>query len=238
MVRHLRTYIYHCSLTLLDSCELKSRAKKVYQDDHEKDLIQRWRQKLHADIVEWCQLLISFCPQVKDQVLPVESDKPESYKIPLPSCFAAHARTAVGLDEDFASLEYALREGQAHDALEAIRVAILSHNYSNKKRRDEAQGQYSATRAQQFLHDLTEAAKYQAKWYRRVRKSLIRLGMPDDNGVLQRLEYNQLWAKDVTKPRQLGDGRLPDPWFWRAGRPNNLPAEQEEAWVTESKLDS
>jgi hypothetical protein len=64
--------------------------------------------------------------------------------------------------------------------------------------------------------------------------ALLKLGLLEDDKVLQPLHDNQLWMKNVNEPRKLGETATPDPWIWTVGRPTGMSKEQEADWSQES----
>ena len=62
-------------------------------------------------------------------------------------------RASLGLDA-LTAIEYDLREGQAHDALHAVREGIKTFNYNLAFKKVNIHGQSADTRAQTFLKGL------------------------------------------------------------------------------------
>ncbi len=137
-----------------------------------------------------------------------------------------------GLDH-LGQIEYNLREGRAHDALDEVRTAIKIFNHNLDFKKTYVHGQGPNTRAQDFLRTLVNDKISGAEKYRTERKALLALGLPKDNPVLQDLRDNQLWAKDASKPARLGDSRREDPWFWHVGRPSGLTEKEKNEWDIE-----
>lgn len=144
-------------------------------------------------------------------------------------------RAALGLNS-LATIEFMLWEGQAHDALESLRIAIKTFNYNFQFKTDHVFGQGPNTRAQAFLQELSAGKVSAADKYRTARAALIALGLPQDDPTLQPLSNDQLWAKDSSKPSRLGDTKKEDPWFWTVGRPAGLSPKEEQEWSLESML--
>ena len=151
----------------------------------------------------------------------VNPTTPENEDLQLPSSFSETFRTAYGLSH-LAKIEYALREGQAHDALESIRKAIKIFNHNLDIKKSFVFGQHANTRAQVFLKQLAADKVSGADKYRRTRVALLKLGLAENDPVLQNLHDDQLWGKDTSHMSQLGDSKIQDPWFWSVGRPSGL----------------
>ena len=131
--------------------------------------------------------------------------------------------------DKFATIEYTLREGQAHDALESVRKAIRTFNYNLQFKRDQVRGQGPNTRAEAFLRTLTAEKLNCAEKYRLACSTLLSLGMALDNIVFQELLETQLWCKNSSKPLKLGDLKIEDQWYWTVGHPSGLLADVENS---------
>jgi hypothetical protein len=210
-------------------------AKITNPSETEVKRLQTARSALHTAIVAWINEILKAFPGLKPYLRPIDNDKPETTILPLPNAFNAHTRSALSMD-DAAKIEYTLRTGQAHDALDDIRYFILSFNHSTNIKIREVHSQFGSTRAQHHLQVLYEDMRLAAKRYRRVREALLRLGMSNTDPVLQSLSDNQLWAKNSSKPRALGDATTPDPWYWTIAKPAGLSSLEEAAWIKESEL--
>jgi hypothetical protein len=64
------------------------------------------------------------------------------------------------------------------------------------------------TRAQTFLNDLAADKVSAADKYRRARRALLKLGLSTTDRVLRPLENTDLWMKNVSMPRHMGDDRV------------------------------
>lgn len=182
----------------------------------------------------WHHRQFKLFPTLQELKCEDESNEPEAENLLLPSYLTADERNQHGL-VDLAKIEFNLREGQAHDALEEVRLAIKTFNYNLKFKVQNVRGQSANTRAQAFLTTLTTDKIKSAQKYRLARNALIALGLSSTDLSLQPLIDSQLWAKDSSKPSRLGDTRTEEPWFWSVGRPSGLSAEQELEWSLERK---
>jgi hypothetical protein len=160
---------------------------------------------------------------------------PEDEDLLLPSSLSEPNRHALGLS-NLATIERSLREGQAHDALHDLRIAIQTFNYNLNLKKTNVHGQGLNTRWQQFLQSITQNKVSEADKYRRARLALIALGFSEDDKSLQPLKDNQLWGKNDSAAPALGETKKEEPWFWTVGRPSGLDPVEELAWSLESKL--
>ena len=108
-------------------------------------------------------------------------------------------RAALGLDS-LATIEFTLQEGQAHDALESLCIAIKTFNYNFQFKTNHVFGQGPNTHAQAFLWELSAGKVSAADKYQTACTALIALSLPQDDPTLQPLSNDQLWAKDSSKP--------------------------------------
>jgi len=126
-----------------------------------------------------------------------------------------------------AVIEYDLREGQAHDVLHAVHEAIKTFNYNIAFKKTNICGQQADTRAQTFLQSLAKDKVSAADKYRRGHVALVKLGLSEDDKVLQPLHNSELWTKNVNEPQKLGETSTPNPWFWTVGHPNGMSMAEE-----------
>lgn len=192
------------------------------------------RTRLCNEFTQWQAILLSRYPALQDHLHCIDSDAPEEAIIPLPSLFNEHTRLSLGIGK-LACAEFTLRKGQAHDALEKLRMAIREYTRNVDFKRDNVRGQRAVTRAERIIQKLEEERKQAAELYRRAYVGLLRLGLAPDDRSLQPLLDSQLFMKDTTKPAQLGDNRKEDPWFWQVERVRNSDIEDQD-WVVESKI--
>lgn len=159
---------------------------------------------------------------------------PELENLFLPSSFDLSDHQQLGLIE-LGKIEYQLRLGQAHNALEEVRTKIKIFNANRDFKNKNIFGQGPNTRAQQYLQTLSEDKVHAADKYRRAWRALLRLGLPE-NHQLRSLHDNELWGKDTSRPARLGDTRLEEPWFWSVGIPSGLSETERSEWNVECKL--
>jgi len=94
----------------------------------------------------------------------VNSATPEEAQLLLPSAFTAKLRHSLGLTE-LAAIEYELREGQAHDALQALRQVIQEFNYNLLDKKNNVHVIAATLGSESFLHVFTSDKKIAAETY-------------------------------------------------------------------------
>lgn len=212
-----RAYIKHLVSSSAGDHAIRSARKKHYTsvEAHRTDLLKR-------------------APQLRDDMLEVDYERPEAAAILLPSSFSAGDRHSKGLDA-MASVEYDIRQGQAHDALRNLRSEISIRNWNIREKKAQIHGIGANTRAQNYLKTLSNNIQSAGDMYRRARTALIALGMSDNDPVLQPLLPKEQHGKSAlkSKPGQL---RHKEPWFWTIQRPEGLDVTQERDWERECEF--
>ena len=196
------------------------------------EAIRQARNKIQRELIVWRQTQLVICPLLEPYVGAVDPISPEKEKLLLPSSFDQHLREDFGLTS-LAAFEYQLREGQAYDALEDVRLKIKIFNANLDFKKANVFGQRANTRAQAFLSQLAVDKVTGAEKYRVARRALIRLGLSESDASLQELHDHQLYGKDASRPAKLGDSKKEDPWFWMVGRPSNLTPKEQTDWSIE-----
>ena len=192
------------------------------------------RLKLRRDLNKWCRTQLDLYPKLAEEDDIVNAAEPESDRLLLPSDFDEPQRRFLGLGE-LAKVEYALREGQAYDALDKLRLAIQTFNHNMKFKINQVCGQGPNTRAQAFLRTLSNDKIGTADKYRTARTALLALGLSRDDPSLQPLHDNQLWCKNESAVPAQGDTKREDPRYWMVGCPSGLSTEEEAEWQVEHK---
>ncbi|KAG6834489.1 hypothetical protein H0H93_009346 [Arthromyces matolae] len=193
--------------------------------------------KLSKDIQEWKTKQVLMFPSlstVSSSGQEAGEEEIETVTLSLPSSFNSKDRDRLGL-KHAASIERTLREGQAHDALAELRLAIKTVNANIHFKRQNIFGQRQVTRAEQHLRSLQAEKKVAMDKYCRAYNALLRLGHSPTDKNLQPLEESMLWGKNMTERHKKGNSRLVEPWFWHTGRPSTQTPEEENAWSLESK---
>lgn len=190
------------------------------------------RQKLRRQLDDWRPAQLSLFPSLSSEIKTTSGLMPENEILLLPSSFSEESRKELGLAEA-AKIEYDLREGRAHDALEELRTAIKVFNVNLDFKKTQVFGYGPNTRAQKLLQELQSDKVSSAATYRMAREGLLALGLREDDEILRELKEDQLWGKDTSRLAGLGDSRKEDPWFWHVGRPSGLNAEEQKEWSLE-----
>jgi hypothetical protein len=200
--------------------------------------------KLQKQLTEWRVDQFSRWPALEEQIPSSETVLIEDEPLFLPSSFSEPLRVHLGLEEA-AQVEFQLRDGQAHDALEALRLAIKTYNYNISFKKTQVFGQGANTRSQAYLKSLENDKQTEADRYIHARSALLNLGLSPRDPVLRPLDKStQLFSKNYFASAQLGDSRKSDPWFWNIRRPlavsQDRPgdSDEEKEWETESTLSS
>jgi len=136
----------HCTRALI-------KQKAASKDATPRELVNA-RLKLRRDLNKWRRTQLDLYPKLAEEDDIVNAAEPESDRLLLPSDFDEPRRRFLGLGE-LAKVEYALREGQAYDALDKLRLAIQTFNHNVKFKINQVRGQGPNTRAQAFLRTLS-----------------------------------------------------------------------------------
>ncbi|KAI0659679.1 hypothetical protein C8Q70DRAFT_1054022 [Cubamyces menziesii] len=133
--------------------------------------------------------------------------------VELPSYYVASVRTHAKMAEPV-SIERKLREGQAKDALDELRTHLTAL-YSLEDLRGQGTGQAHGQRVKALA--ATEVAiGHQARdEYRRVRKVLITLGMPEDDKTFRVLTDEDAKPFIIfSHQHRRGDSKRTGSWLW------------------------
>ncbi|KAG1800351.1 uncharacterized protein HD556DRAFT_1230340, partial [Suillus plorans] len=140
--------------------------------------------------------------------------QPELTVIPLPSNIGAVRCRELGLT-NLIKEEIALREGQANDALHAIRVHLGDKAVLFRNTVRSAKSQASSTRAWTRVRSVETAVNLHARIYSKCRSQLAKL---PDHDLLKKylpLKKEDLKASSaVADPNARGQRDTPLSWFW------------------------
>ena len=195
--------------------------------------LSRTRTKFAHDLHAWRKVQLRQYPKLRDHIPLVDSATPEEAQLLLPSAFTAELRHSLGLTQ-LATIEYELREGQAHDALQSLQQVIQEFNYNLLDKKNNVHGIAATLRAELFLCVFTSDKKIAAETYRRARKALLSLGLSETDSHWRELRDDELWGKNVSTVRSMGDSKRRDPWFWQVVAPRGLSQEKEKEWSLDS----
>ena len=119
------------------------RQKAASKEGTNKELLDA-QLKLQRDLNKWHRTQLDLYPKLAMENDIVNAAEPESDRLLLPSNFNEPQQQSLGLGE-LAKVEYALREGQAYDALDKLRLAIQTFNHSVRFKIDQVHGQGANT---------------------------------------------------------------------------------------------
>jgi hypothetical protein len=141
---------------------------------------------------------------------------PESVIIPLPSKIVSEKhRPAL---ESLISVERELRQGQANDALEGLRMGLANKSLLLLTDVNQSTSTKQSTRAWSSVRNTQSQILFHARGYQRAWMALKSVGTPEDLLVYQKLEEKDLIVvKDITEAKRFGQGSETLAWFWRIG---------------------
>ena len=143
----------------------------------------------------------------------------EQVRLWLPSSFTKAEQAQVDLGK-VAEVEVELREGQANDALEALRAGLAEKSLRFRTEVKPAKSQRTMTRAWDSIHRADKQIQGAVQCYRLGRGALEGLGASDE--LLSRYQEIQKrdlkMSRDVVEENRVGQRSSELPWFWRLDR--------------------
>ncbi|TFK63368.1 hypothetical protein BDN72DRAFT_902463 [Pluteus cervinus] len=212
-----------------EQCRIRALAKKKEPKD---ETLVAARLSLHKKVKPWLSRQVDMFPGLRDDLPPYDPTLPEHIELCLPSAYPDDKHRPRSMD-DFAKIEFSLREGQCYDALHKLRLAIQTFNHNLKFKQQFVHGQSPNTRSQSFLQTLSSDKVHAQEKYRRAYQALLNLGLSPSDESLQPLLDNQLWSKDYSKEAALGDSKLEEPWYWYTGLSVGATKEEKDIWTIE-----
>ena len=138
--------------------------------------------------------------------------------------------------QELKDIELELRKGQANDALQNIRNALVVKDALYVGRRKHSNSNKSNTRAQAWINGWEMRSKLHAALYRNARSSMLSLGFSQTDPTYQILSDSDIRMKSVSGPKNKGDGRITDSWIWSAGKHiARAPETNEDDWDEDSE---
>lgn len=137
-------------------------------------------------------------------------------KIVLPSSFDREQRTLYGIDE-LATLEYKLREADAHEALHSLKMVLREIAYQVSRYGKEGLSKKNNTRNVKAQKEAHAKKRLFAARYRRAREALVSLGMDDKTSELRPLTEEDMYRPSLQDPHELGSGKKTSGWIWSVG---------------------
>jgi hypothetical protein len=143
----------------------------------------------------------------------------EQAAIWLPSSFTKSERVQMGL-EQVAEVEVELWEGQANDALEALRAGLAEKSLRFRTEVKPAKSQRTMTRAWDSIHKADKQVRTAVQCYRFARTALEALEVSSDLlGQYKEIQKKDLkMSGDVVEENRVGQRSSELPWFWRLDR--------------------
>lgn len=152
----------------------------------------------------------------EDDETEAPSELPEVTVLPLPSNIISD-RLGPSL-ESLRSLERELRQGQANDALEGLRISLANKSLILLQDVNKSTSTKQTTRSWDSVRNVQSQILSHASDYERARQALKRIGTPEDLALYQKLEPEHLVVvKDITETKRFGQGSDSLAWFWRIG---------------------
>ncbi|KAG2095275.1 uncharacterized protein F5147DRAFT_747748 [Suillus discolor] len=140
--------------------------------------------------------------------------RPENVMIPLPSNIGIHRCTELGVGH-LVGQEIALREGQANDTLQAIRVLLADKAVLFRTTVRPAKSQAKVTRAWTQVHSVERVIRLQTMIYSKCQAQLSNLQAHALLEKYLRMEKSHLKASAaVADPNARGQRNSTLPWFW------------------------
>jgi hypothetical protein len=140
----------------------------------------------------------------------------EKARLWLPSSFTKSEQVQMGLGQ-VSEVEAELREGQANDALEALRAGLAEKSLRFRTEVKPAKGQKTMTRAWDSIHRADKQIRGAVWCYRLARSALGGLGVSAE--LLSRYQEIQKgdlkMSRDVVEENRVGQRSSELPWFWR-----------------------
>jgi hypothetical protein len=164
---------------------------------------------------------------------PVTHDQPENVMLPLPSHLGfkkQQDQTITALVED----EIALRQSQASQALEQLRLSLGLKSAIFRKKGAMPNSQYYKTRAWKAINAVTAAVQRHARLYGLAQHALVQLQADDlILGRFPALQKGDLAvSRDVVEENRLGQRSEHVGWIWRLDIGSGLG---EDEWIQESE---
>ncbi|KAG1837769.1 hypothetical protein F4604DRAFT_1692091 [Suillus subluteus] len=178
--------------------------------DAQKLAIARCRDRLQGQIDEFVRVAVTFLSDQLD-----EYDKLNLMTMMLDAAELDSAGCAEWGVADLVLQEISLREGQANDALHAIRVNLADKAVLFRTTVRSAKSQARSTRAWARVHSVDKILHLNVQMYSKCRSQLVHLGADDLLAKLRPLEKANLKATMVVAdPNAHGQRNSTLAWFW------------------------
>jgi len=156
---------------------------------------------------------------------------PEQVHLLMPSSLGAEECCRQGLTS-LMDQEIQLREGQANDALEELRMALANLTLLLQTRRNVEHSQHTETQIWDDIQNAKGAVRRHVRSYCRAHQALINLDADKDQ-FLPIFEEDLRLSGDVLEENRIGQKSDTLAWFWRIG--GGGEKEQQSEWMQECK---
>lgn len=183
-------------------------------------------------IESWAIVQASYIPfvaslRVKNPLDSENINKPECFPLFLPSALRRH----IPCDTKLQEIEWKLRIGQAHDALEELRQALRTRAYMERFKDRFLRGQGANTRARNSLKAVdakvdSSAIKYHIAYAALLELSTL-LGKTGWNNGLRSLEKDDIRPMTAGAEHRSSEGRRRLSWIWLVCGYDGRTAENE-----------
>lgn len=165
-------------------------------------------------------------PHAAPAILQSDHAEVESEVLYLPSDFDQQQIDKFDL-HSLARVEIDLLKGEAYDALELIRQLVKHAAHLGQIKIKEARGVAQNTRAAKMTKDAHAKKRAAMNRYRDTRQRLLKLSGTADLPDFLELSDSDVWRKDTSRARKLGDGNFTEGWIWRIGVAANASDEEK-----------
>jgi hypothetical protein len=148
----------------------------------------------------------------------VKAGMPECMSLSLPSYIVQEDRARLGLEE-LAIQEIELRQGQANDSLDGLRLALADKSLAFRTDVRQSKSTTSKTKAWDTVKAAGARVHKHARAYNRARLALIRLGAGDEIlDIYKPIREEDLKVSgDIVEENRYDQKRDQLAWFWRIG---------------------
>ncbi|KAF6764485.1 hypothetical protein DFP72DRAFT_799713 [Ephemerocybe angulata] len=215
--------------------ELRALVKS--QSTPAEDLKER-RTKLSAEIKRWRKRYIKAAPLVESLIAASpQAETIEDESLHLPSSITLAERTKRGL-LDLSIFELKLREGEANTAVAGICNSLIHENLLSGVQKQHSRGVYQNTRSHQFINRVKAKRRAYAAQYRECRRRLLELNNLPSTATLSgypTLQAKDMFQKNATQSRVLGEGKETDSWIWSYGNLRDMDEKEKLEFLSDGQ---
>ena len=149
----------------------------------------------------------------QDETAPAIQALVSGFRIALPSDYKREIWQRPAMSTAV-QIEMQLRRAQANDALEDLRTQLITATSFRHNNRH-VTGNAAVTRAKAAAGRKMDAVRASAEVYRRARRAMVALDMPEDDNTYRKLQTDDLRAFAISvADQQRGDSRKAPSWIW------------------------